>query len=138
MEWTKITNIKYYRIWYSDGNDRTELGKVKAKDIDTVEEFCLKQFIKEDARDEIEIESSSEDQSYLTWYEEPECEFCDFDKDSEECEFCEQPSYYIEIEETDDTEESFKTIFGTDDFWDLTKNPPRKNPNWGMPIVPMS
>ena len=58
-----------------------------------------------------------------------ECEHCDLDYncDKEECDYWTTEGYQIEEDNT--IEEEFKTIYGTNDFFDLTKSDP-KSSDW--------
>ena len=128
-----------YRIYFSDGNDRDELGRVNAENIDQATEYALKQYFKPDLEYQ---EEGEEDQLFLRI---DSCKYCDH-KDSvapvnmdcsiEDCEDCEykqceenseyenicdycEVSEYIEIVEDKDAEKEYKTIFGVNEYADL-------------------
>jgi len=116
--------MKLYRIFYSDGNDVDELGRVSANNIDEATEYAVKQYFTPDL--EYEEDSGDEDQLYLRINS---CKYCDKEEIAEIndiplaeiesiCEFCET-SEYIEIRLDEDAEPSFKTIFGRNEYANL-------------------
>ncbi len=119
---------KYFEIWHSDGNDRTQLARVKAFDIKDVVNFSLDEFLTPEAKKDADIDISYEDTAIINLNVCSDCEFKD--KNSEECNFCElSETLTVELDTYDKTEH-YKTIFGTDDFYDLTKPKPTKNKDW--------
>jgi len=135
---------KLYRIWYSDGNDRSESARILACDFDVVQEFLLKTFIEPESQGEIELTDFG-----LEW---SECDLRECQKIAKEdnpeiteedlediCSMCDNPNMkYFEIEELEDFDKSeleFKTIYGTNDFYDLTKDKPIKAEDWSELIA---
>jgi len=129
--------MSLYRIWWSDSNDRNELARAKATDIDQVIEFVKAEFLKP------ETELYDIDyQEYGVYMMIDACKDCEFkdcrgcdpeleaDINREQCRLCLEykatvcenceHSEYIEIQEDPDTEPELKTIFGTNDYHDLT------------------
>ena len=102
-----------FRIWYSDSNDRREMGHIIASDIKRVEEYVRITFINEDVPEEdIDLECYDEGASIFQISLCPQCEY----QNSEKCEECENAFEYIEIEDagTDFSEEdaNFDLITG--------------------------
>jgi len=128
-----------YRIWFGTSNDRSELGRAKATDIDQVIEHVKKEYLKPEV-EFYDIDYQSEDQVYLMIDLCKDCEYsscleCDGDIEADmnredcqqcleyettKCEDCEQ-SEYIEIEKDEyGYEHEMKTIYGTNEYYDLT------------------
>ena len=64
--------MNLYRIWFSDGNDRDEIGRVSAPDIDKAIEYTLKQYFKPN----LEYQENGEpDHVYLMI---DSCKYCDY------------------------------------------------------------
>jgi hypothetical protein len=131
--WLKANEIKLYRIWSYDSNDRSETARAIARDYETVLQFVKKTFIdlEELRKNNVELE---ETEMGLEWCE--SCVNCE-GKDTEECNMCEiqLSGYQIEEIETPDSINfgetfDFKTIFGTNDFYDLTGKRPKKSEDW--------
>ena len=116
-----MTEAKLYRIWWGDNNDRREIARIKSEDLDQVKEFVAKKYLNPDTEYE---ELGDCDNLILSLNV---CQHCDPLEYAEEgqteeeiCEACEY-SEYIQIElDTWGYEEELKTIFGTNDFYDLT------------------
>lgn len=145
--------MNIYRIWFSDGNDRDEIGRVSASDIDQAVEYTLKQYFKPDL--EYEEDGDSEN-LYLRINS---CKYCGYndlsDKDKVKlykeqtgeklklkdaymiCENCET-SEYIEICLDNGAEPEYKTIYGVNEYADLSTDtrPEPYNPTlvkaWNM------
>ena len=149
-----------YRIWFSDGNDRDELGRVNAPDIDTATEYALKQYFKPD------LEYTEEGDNECLYLRIDSCKYCDHNSTnppvnlntchlSGECEDCEylqceenseyenicdycEVSEYIEICLDNESESEYKTIFGVNEYADLESDirPTPYNPTlvkaWNM------
>ena len=118
--------IPTYRIFYGDNNDRDEIGRVSAKDIDQAVEYAINQYLNRDIpRDElIESEDGDDQHLYLILNH---CLDCDIDEvmaineyeDKDQCcEYCEL-SAYMEIMLDEDAETEFKTIHGIDEYANL-------------------
>lgn len=130
--------MSVYRIWHGDSNDRSELGRATAKDIDAVIEYVKTQYLKPDTQF-YDIDYQGEDQAYLMINVCKGCEYedclqCDpeleMDINREACrtcnkykaaicEDCEQ-SEYIEITQDTDAEPEYRTIYGVNEYADLT------------------
>ena len=114
-----------YRIFQSDGNDRSEISRVKSKDIDKVVEFIKSYYIKEEYQDDFEEDGDPEYSIYLISNRcscQDDCDTLREDPESA-CESCEGSYLSFEIERDDETEREYKTIYGTDEFFDLDKKP---------------
>ena len=105
---------KLYRIWFGTSNDRSELGRATADDIDQVIELVKTEYLKPDT-EFYDIDYQGNDQVYLMI---DLCKDCEF-QDSEYCMDCET-SEYVEITEDTEAEAEYKTIFGTNEYYDLT------------------
>jgi len=117
-----------FRVWYFDSNDREEIARFKADDFEDVQDYLLKHFIKEGKQEEIE-----ETDFGLMWnqFEPDECieqHRADGveearDEDYNPCDMCDGCEAGFSIEEIEDPTEDefeFKTIQGTNDYYDLT------------------
>lgn len=126
-----------YRIWYSDGNDISELGRVTAKDIDQAIEYAKKEYLKPDT----EIHSEDGDPEFSIYLMLNVCKDCEYEDclqcdpviemdinreacrlcnkyKSTPCEDCER-SEYLEIQLDNDSEPEYKTIMGTNEYANL-------------------
>ena len=129
---------KLYRIWCSDSNDRQEVGRVLAFESQDLEKFLKETFIKKEYWDRVESLNTDEIGIEIIECEEEECRQAMIDDNVEEaksedfnpCEESGQPIIiYFTLEEIEDPEPSdyqFKTVFGTNDYWDLTKKENQK------------
>ncbi len=104
-----------YRIFFSNGNDRDELGRVSAPDIECAALYALEQYFENDL--EYTTEYQSENQLFLML---DSCKYCDFlettaEQKEEICENCEI-SEYIEIQKDENAEPAYKTIFGKNEY----------------------
>ena len=113
-----------YRIFFSDGNDRDELGRVNAPDMDKAIEYALKQYFKP------ELEYTEEGDNECTYLMVDSCKYCDvkevarindLEDSADICENCEV-SEYIEILQDSDAEPEYKTIFGVNEYADLSSD----------------
>jgi len=111
-----------YRIFFSDGNDRDELGRVNAPDMDKAIEYALAQYFKP----EIEYTENGDDENAYLMID--SCKHCDvkevarindLEDSSEVCENCET-SEHIEITLDNDADPEFKTIYGVNEYADLS------------------
>ena len=123
-----------YRIFYSDGNNRDELGRVSAQDIDQAIEYAVKQYFQPD----LEYQEGAGDHEHLYLLIDS-CKYCDkqeimelndIEDENELCEYCEI-SEYIEIMLDNEAEKEYKTIFGVNEYADIENNiqPTSFNPN---------
>ena len=126
-----------YKIFFSDGNDRDELGRVNAENIDQATEYALKQYFKPDL--EYTEEGDNEDLFLMI----DSCKHCELYadlqsmKEEDICENCEI-SEYIEIRLDMDADPEYKTIYGVNEYADLSTDikPSSYNPTlvkaWDM------
>lgn len=147
-----------WRIWEFDSNDRQEIARIGTKGLDedsefeTVQEFVLDEFIKPEFRSDVEKTEFG-----LIWDESTpeEClkiqiengEFGEFRNAAEmesafendeysPCESCDGCEMGLEIEfvgeEGSDWQNKpeFKTIYGTNEFYDLSEKKPKKASDW--------
>lgn len=121
---------KLFRIWECDGNDRGEYARVKAENIDRVIEWLKNTYFKPEALNEIEVEPYDETLAYIIWFDCGECE----NKGTDNCIDCDmQMTYSLSIEEIEQPEKDdwqYKTIFGTNEYYDLTQTSIKKSPDW--------
>lgn len=132
-----MTKPKLYRIWYSDGNNRDELFRAKAHDIENVVEFIKSDILKPESLENLDVDLSNEYFAVIYLDSCIECEFStnnERNEDNEECEFCEQ-SETITIELDNEIEPELKTIYGTNDYYDLTLKTPQKAKDWNSDIA---
>ena len=127
---------KLYRIWFFNSNNRGEMARILSNSFEQVQDFILNSsdFINQQYKDEIEKTDFG-----LEWNICKECRenqknqrYEDFE---EQCNFCECYLEGYQIEELEDyTKEEcdFKTIFGTNDFYDLTEKEPTKAKDWNL------
>lgn len=118
-----------YRLWHGNDNNRAEIARFKAIDAEAVADYVKKDFLAHDT--EITNEFGDEISQYLEF---DLCKTCRAESgdnfDDEDCEYCEKAEW-VQIEQDDDIEADFKTIYGTNDYYDLT-NPEgeEKAPDW--------
>jgi len=118
-----------YRLWHGSENNRSEIARFKAEDFETVSDYVRKEFLAPEA--EIESEFGDELILYLNFNV---CKGCEGelngDRDEEACEYCERAEW-LQIEQYDEIEPEFDTIYGTSEFYDLTKpEGEEKGPDW--------
>ncbi len=110
--------------------DRSETAHFKARNIDDVTDFIKKEFFKKDKeiQDSVEIEDIDEDQSRVSSteaFDENGNSLTDEEASKLQEEKGDDAVGYVDtgfdIEQDDDIEEDFNTIFGGNDFYDLTK-----------------
>lgn len=119
----EIANL--YRIWYGDSNDRQEIGRAQAYDIDAVIEYVKTQYLKPNV-EFYDIDYQGDDLVYLMI---DMCKDCIVkanpgDYVPEGCDPCEdcEISEWIQIELNNDIDPEFKTIFGVNEYADLTED----------------
>ena len=111
-----------YRIWMGDSNDRSEIGRAKAYDIDDVIDLVKKEYLKPEV-EFYDIDYQGDNEVFLMI---DMCKDCEVKANPEDyipkgcdpCEDCEI-SEYIEIQQ--DTDSSFRLITGENLFYDLTE-----------------
>ena len=129
-------SIKLYRIWSGDSNDRSEIARIKAKNFETVQDFLLQEFIKPEFRDQIEKTEFGLEWNTRT----PEECFEDLSEEEQSkisiddvCMCCDGCTTYLQIEEIEKPDSKsfeFKTIWGTNEYYDLTGEKPVKAEDW--------
>jgi len=129
--------MSLYRIWYSDGNDRSELGRVTAQDIDQAIEYAKKEYLAKDT----EIHSEDGDPDFSVYLMLNVCKGCEYedclqcdpviemDINREACRLCNkyemtpcedcERSEYLEIQLDNDSDPEYKTIYGTNEYANL-------------------
>jgi len=121
--------MSLFRVWYDDSNDRTEIARFKADDFVDVQDYLLKHFIKEGKQEEIEetdfglMWNEFTPDECLEQHKADEIEGAE-DEDYNPCDMCGGCSagFSIEgVEEPTEDEFAFKTMRGTNDYYDLTK-----------------
>jgi len=114
--------MSVYRIWHGDSNDRSELGRATAKDIDAVIEYVKTQYLKPNT-EFYDIDYQGEDQVYLMIDMCKDCDLSTLHKPLQynPCENCES-SEYIEITQDEDADPEYKTTYGVNEYADLMKN----------------
>jgi len=129
--------MSLYRIWIYNSNDRRETARIKATDFDVVQQFLLSDFIKPEHREEVELteyglEWLDGDPEECKQHQDLDSEDRD-DPDYNPCEYCDGCNAGFQIEEVEDPDPedySFLTIFGTNDYYDLTQPQPEKAEDW--------
>jgi hypothetical protein len=122
-----LETAKLYRLWWSDGNDRDELCRVKAFCMDDVEKLIQEKLITPDT----ELDWVSGDDEYSVYDlipKESESEKTD-DDDIYSEEYTESISVELE-EKPEPVDYSLKLIDGSNQYYDLTTIPPTKAPDW--------
>lgn len=115
----ELKNAKLFKIVESDGNDRDTYAHVKANSLTDVIEWLKKTYFKPEALDLLTIDKQSDTEAFIMWTDCGDCE----NKNIDECEYCEIPSSYLEITEIQNPNSEdfeFKTIYGTNEYYDLT------------------
>jgi hypothetical protein len=132
-----------FQIWYSDGNDRSEHMRIKATDIEYVTEYLLENQFKPEYKDDISTEINSDEFAVIEWtpcgieaqknecFEAKNDEYSNIEDMCEECEGIYYSFTIEKVEKPNPEDFKFKTIYGTNDYVDLT-NPekPIKAPDW--------
>jgi len=131
MQLVKDGKAKLYKIWESDPNDRSHFGNVISDDWDKVIKWMKNNFIKPEYQDRAEtinigicISTCNPDDC---WENVEKGEYEDKEEMCGECD--NSQSLYItaeEIKTVDISDFDYKTIFGTNEFYDLTGNEPTK------------
>jgi len=133
-----VIKMSLFRIWMWDQNDRREVARFKAEEFEDVQQYLLKNFIKSEFQDDIESTECG-----LEWMNQDpeqclkEIDIEDLTEDEREaynegeycpCETCEGCLMGYHIEEIEDPDGvswgetwEFKTIYGTNEFYDLTQ-----------------
>lgn len=113
-----------YRIWYYDYNDRREVARVKSSDFDKVVQFLKNHFIEPKYLDDVH-----ETDYGISWSDSTpqECfEIRDLDEDVTIDDICFNCGidctvgfHAEELEEPDLDDFEYKTIYGTNEYYDL-------------------
>lgn len=128
--------LNTYRIWHGDNTDRSEIGRVSAKNIDEATEYAIKQYLKEgteyeedgdDTHTYLMIDICSDcpnNEENMNFQEDCDrlCKDCENyacpDNENHEddpCMYCEL-SEYLEIETDNEAETEYRTIFGINEY----------------------
>lgn len=132
--------MNLYRIFYLDNNDRDELGRVSASNIEEATEYAIKQYLNQEIdRDTLINQIDGDDKvSYVMLNACLNCEYYNLsDKDKQIkfrelngekiklseidtiCEYCENSTEYLEVLENNEFEPEFKTIYGVNEYANL-------------------
>lgn len=119
---------KLFKIIESDGNVRDTYAHVKAQDIDVVIDWLKTNYFKPEALDVIEIDIQSDSDAFIMWSD-PACADCEDNATCDQTDDapCVESLHYLEITEINNPEKSdfeYKTIYGTNEHYDLTTQPP--------------
>ena len=127
-QWLRNNNIKLYRLWSFDSNDRSEIAHVIARSFKDAQQFALNYYITPQYQKDTELTEFG-----LEWSICVDCEDKKTCEDTSYAQDCEVSTEGIQIEETKEIETddlSFKTIMGTNDVFDLTTKYVKKSQNW--------
>jgi hypothetical protein len=144
LEPGRLIKMNLYRIYWGDSNDRSELGRVKARDIDQAVEYAIKQYLNNNIdREELihDIDYQGPDHCYVMLNACLDCEYYNLNEkeqkeyrefndifEDEPCEYCEQSTAYLEIYQDNEEKEEYKTIFGVNEYADLSTEDIRPKP----------
>ncbi len=130
FEGLKSGKYQLYEIWESDGNDRSHYGNVISNDYEKVESWLIQHFIKEEYREMVEIDemgisiiSCDKEECWENLSDENKKEYYDNDINNicDLCGSCQVLYFSAElIEQPDLSDLNYNTIFGTNEFYDLT------------------
>ena len=122
---------KLFRIVQSDGNNRNTYAHVKAYDIQDVIDWLHQTYFKAEALNLLDTTIESDTDAFISW---TECGDCT----KKECDFCEVPICYLEITQIinpDSGDYQYKTIYGTNQYYDLTGDQPKKSQDWNKTLA---
>ena len=112
-----------FDIWQNTQNDRDQVSRLEAKDLDQCVKMVLDYYVKPEFHNSVEEEWIDENLTYITIVDNTEIQ------DSEDCEDYEVESLTFEIHVSEDQEDkSFKVISGHDEFITLDQNGKTKTP----------
>tara|TARA_R110002096_G_C14190048_1_gene687829 strand:- start:4 stop:405 length:402 start_codon:yes stop_codon:yes gene_type:complete len=112
-----------FDIWQNTSNDRDQVSRLEAKDLDQCVKMVLDYYVKPEFHSSVEEEWIDENLTYITIVDNTEIQ------DSEDCEDYEVESLTFEIHVSEDQEDkSFKVISGHDEFITLDQNGKTKTP----------
>ena len=112
-----------FDIWQNTQNDRDQVSRLEAKDLDQCVKMVLDYYVKPEFHSSVEEEWIDENLTYITIVDNTEIQ------DSEDCEDYEVESLTFEIHVSEDQEDkSFKVISGHDEFITLDQNGKTKTP----------
>ena len=121
---------KLFRIVQSDGNDRDTYAHAKAYDIQDIIDWLHQTYFQTETLNLLDTTIESDTNAYISW---TECGDCT----KKECDFCEVPLCYLEITQImnpDPQDYEYKTIYGTNQYYDLTRDQPKKAQDWNKPL----
>ena len=112
-----------FDIWQNTSNDRDQVSRLEAKDLDQCVKMVLDYYVKPEFHNSVEEEWIDQDLTYLTIVDNTEIQ------DSEESEDYEVESLTFEIHISEDQEDkSFNVISGHNEFITLDQNGKTKTP----------
>jgi hypothetical protein len=112
-----------FDIWQNTQNDRDQVSRLEAKDLDQCVKMVLDYYVKPEFHDSVDQEWIDENLTYLTIVDNTEIE------ESEDCEDYEVESLTFEIHVSEDQEDkSFNVISGHNEFITLDQNGKTKTP----------
>jgi len=112
-----------FDIWQNTSNDRDQVSRLEAKDLDQCVKMVLDYYVKPEFHNSVEEEWIDQDLTYLTIVDNTEIQ------DSEDCEDYEVESLTFEIHLSEDQEDkSFNVISGHNEFITLDQNGKTKTP----------
>ena len=112
-----------FDIWQNTSNDRDQVSRLEAKDLDQCVKMVLDYYVKPEFHNSVEEEWIDENLTYLTIVDNTEIQ------DSEDCEDYEVESLTFEIHISEDQEDkSFNVISGHNEFITLDQNGKTKTP----------
>jgi len=112
-----------FDIWQNTSNDRDQVSRLEAKDLDQCVKMVLDYYVKPEFHNSVEEEWIDQDLTYLTIIDNTEIQ------DSEDCEDYEVESLTFEIHLSEDQEDkSFNVISGHNEFITLDQNGKTKTP----------
>jgi hypothetical protein len=115
-----------YRIYWSDGNDRQEIAHLLAKGMDSAAEFAKKKFLTAHGRKKIISEDGDDEVSYVSIDSTDSASLSSEDKKDFDNGMFEGGMDTLSLELDDDETPDFKTIYGTNEFFDLMGKKPKK------------
>jgi len=120
--------FRVFSTWSNEDNgDRQETAKIKARNLDEAVKFVKKEFFKKSAQKDLEEDGDDETAYISTTYPTDEDGNLITEAQAEKIQDREGDDAVgyttegFEIFQDDDTEESFHTIYGGNDFYDLSK-----------------
>ena len=134
-----------YRIWYFTQNNRSEIARIKANNYLQAERFIMEsnEFLDQSITENLDFNIDSDGEfGFIEWNDnEPSgcLEYSDDPEITEDniCESCMGCNVGFQIEEVEDPEPSdyeFKTVKGSNEYYDLTGEKPVKASDWAKDV----